>query len=209
MCKFQKTLTLHFAAISMIILTLLLSGCATIFPSKKPVQTLSWPARKKLLTTIHTWHAEGAMAIKTPDQSLSAHFNWQEHDDQSYSMTLFGPLGMDTVVIQSNQQTFTLRTADGKTFTAASPEQLIQQQLGWNLPISNLYYWIRGLPAPKKASTMTFDSAHRLAHLAQQGWSIEYLDYDDFNGIELPSKLLLKGDRIELRIVVHRFDTGE
>ncbi|HCU05062.1 MAG TPA: hypothetical protein DIC51_01915, partial [Coxiellaceae bacterium] len=63
--------------------------------------------------------------------------------------------------------------------------------------------------APKKTSMITFDSAHRLAHLAQQGWSIEYLDYDNFNGIELPSKLLLKGDRIELRIVVHRFDTGE
>jgi len=209
MCKLNRALCLCFKSIAIVIFSLSLSGCATLFSTKKPSPSLSWPARKQILTAMHAWHAEGAMAIKMPDQSLSAHFDWQQHDNQSYLMTLFGPLGMGSVVIQGNQQTFTLRTADGKTFTATSPEQLIRQQLGWNLPISNLYYWIRGLPAPKKTSMITFDSAHRLAHLAQQGWSIEYLDYDNFNGIELPSKLLLKDDRIELRIVVHHFDTGE
>ena len=48
-----------------------------------------------------------------------------------------------------------LQTSDGKRYNAASPEQLLAEQWGFHLPVSNMKYWVRGLPVPGIPATTT------------------------------------------------------
>ena len=87
-------------------------------------------------------------------------------------------------------------------FEAESPEALVETQLGWQLPVSNLLWWIRGLPAPDSRSRVELDGNGRLAHLQQDGWDVQYLDYSDENGFALPSRIKLAGRDLQITLVV-------
>jgi len=95
-----------------------------------------------------------------------------------------------------------LVTSEGKTFSASSPEQLLAQQWGFNIPVSYLNYWIRGLPAPGDAKKQ-FDGQGRLVELNQAGWHVQFLDYTQKKGIELPKKIFLASNDMKVKIMVY------
>src|SRR5690606_5148367 len=71
----------------------------------------------------------------------------------------------------------TLDIAGQPTLTAESAEDLLEQQIGWRLPVENLLWWVRGLPAPDSPSRLQLNPDSRLARLAQAGWTVEYSRY--------------------------------
>lgn len=182
-----------------------LAACATMPASQKAYnQKMPWKARSNQLTKIKKWTVKGAVAIKLPNQAESAYLNWQQHN-KNYTLHLFGPLGMGAVNITGKPGNFILKNAEGQTFKAKSPESLIQQEMGWTLPVSNLYYWVRGLPAPGVKANKQFDTYNHLIKLNQAGWQINYLQYTGINGVDLPSKLTLKNPTLLLKIVINRW----
>ena len=188
-------------------LTSILSGCATLPNSQLPLnQHLSWQDRQNSLQKAIEWNIEGAIAAQMPQKSFSATINWdQSHLKNQYSINLFGPLGIGTVIIQRQHNTTILKDSNQQTYLASNPEQLIQQHLGWQLPVSNLYYWIRGLPAPNIPAKKQFDHYNHLTCLQQQGWQVKYLQYTMVNNIDLPSKIFLKFGDLQLRIVINHW----
>src|SRR5690606_18888434 len=76
---------------------------------------------------------------------------------------------------------------------AESAEDLLEQQIGWRLPVENLLWWVRGLPAPDSPSRLQLNPDSRLARLAQAGWTVEYSRYQEVEGVQLPQRLQLSG----------------
>lgn len=167
---------------------------------------INWQARQWQLQKIQYWQLRGAIAIKTPQKSLSAYLNWQQFSQHHYQLTLFGPLGIGTIIMHGSQKQFTLQMAKEKIYKARNPEILIQQQLGWNLPVTNLYYWIRGLPAPHLKAKKQLDAYNHLTKLTQQGWHISYLKYAGIHGVDLPTKIYLSTANINLRIIISHWE---
>lgn len=188
------------------LLMLTLTACATMpTPESAYNQKMSWPHRAATLKKINRWKMEGAVAVHLPQNALSAYLNWQQ-DNQHYTLHLFGPLGIGAVNITGQPGSFILRNSKGQTFKANSPEQLIQNEMGWTLPLSDLYYWIRGLPDPKMQALKQFDAFHHLIKLNQSGWDIRYLQYAGIHNVDLPSKITLSNKQISLRIIINRWD---
>jgi outer membrane lipoprotein LolB len=184
-----------------IILTLILTGCATLPASQSALnQHMSWPARQAQLKQLTSWHIAGATAIQTPQQALSASMTWQQQQ-QHYQIALFGPLGAGRVSLSGGPGNVTL-LANGKQYTAQSPEIIMQEVLGWQLPVNNLFYWVRGLPAPHLPSTPRFDAFHHLTQLRQQGWKIDYLRYTTVNNVDLPSLIKLQHADLIVKMVI-------
>lgn len=181
---------------------LLLTACATL-PSSKTAynQNIPWPTRVKQLTKIKTWQLSGKVAVQLPQQSMSAYLNWQQQN-KLYHLNLFGPLGIGAVNITGKPGQFILKNSEGETLTARSPEKLIEQGLGWRLPVSDLYFWIRGLPDPKLNSQKQFDRYHHLTTLKQNGWTIKYLRYTGTHGVDLPSQMLLSRPQLSLQLII-------
>lgn len=187
--------------------SLLFAACATMPARQKALnQNLSWAQRQQQLATITAWQIKGSIGGHTPRQGFSANVVWRQRQDKRYQITIFGPLGVGMTRLDGNASAVTLTNANNQTFSASKPEQLIQQQLGWSLPVSNLYYWIRGLPAPGNVEISKFDAYHHLIELKQQGWQINYRQYAGVDGkVDLPVKLSMRYGDLDLRLVISQW----
>lgn len=195
-------------------LLLALTGCATTnTPSQetftdygRPIGNHYMPrnARQAQETGIQNWTARGSIAIRTPQKGFNANFNWEQHYD-AYLITLFGPLGANRVQLSGNAQQVTLQNGN-RVVSAPDAESLLQQQLGWSVPVSNLYYWMRGMPVPGSKGHRSYDMNNHLVQLDQQGWHIAYLRYVSVDGVDMPNRIVLRNPRVEVRVVVSNWN---
>ena len=167
-------------------------------------QSLPWKTRKAQLQQITQWQLNGAVAIRTPHSGQSASLVWQQHQ-HTYQIDVFGPLGAGRATLNGDANGVTLLD-NGKRYQGPTAETLMQKLLGWHVPVSNLYFWIRGLPAPGLKSTHKFDAYHHLLQLKQQGWEITYQQYTGINGIDLPSKLTLQAQNMKIKFVISQWE---
>ena len=178
---------------------LLLSSCAH-FPERAPLNT-PWPERQQQLSALIDWQFRGHVIFKMPERKFSANVYWQQKAD-TYQVMLFGPLGFSAVNLDGQPGAVHLKASHGHVYEADNPESLMQQQLGWSLPISSLYYWVRGLPSPEPVTSVTYDAYHRISHLEQQGWQIDYLAYQRVQLIELPQEITFMQSKYYLHLTI-------
>lgn len=148
---------------------------------------------------VSSWNIRGSMAAKNKSKGWSATMNWVQRGSSTYQIRLMGPLGGGTVLISRSGGVVTLK--DGpKTATSANAEDLLLKQTGIRLPVSNLYYWVRGLPAPGKVQGEQRDGANHLLMLRQNGYTINFTQYTTVKGIDLPSMIQLNGNGLMIKV---------
>jgi outer membrane lipoprotein LolB len=188
------------------LLFICLSGCAMFQTPTAPVgQPMSWQTRAAKLQQIQAWQAHGSISIQHEDKTDLASMQWQQHQNH-YQFTLFGPLGFGHVEIKGEPGLITLTQSNKPPVSATTPELLMQNQLGWQIPISYLYYWARGLPAPGIPAQKTFDAYHHLTKLKQANWEIEYSQYMTVNQVDLPRKMQLLNEKLKVKWVVKKWE---
>jgi outer membrane lipoprotein LolB len=202
---------LRYAA-KLLIVTLLvfLSGCALFQQGKTEPgnRAMSWKARSAELNRIQAWTAHGSVSIQHDAKTDIASVQWRQQQ-QDYQFALSGPLGFGRVEITGGPASITLQQSNKPPVSAATPELLMQNQLGWHIPISHLYYWARGLPAPGMPSKKIFDAYHHLTQLQQEGWQIDYLEYMPVNGVDLPRTMQLSTDRLKIKLVIREWELAD
>lgn len=57
---------------------------------------------------------------------------------------------------------------------APEVDTLLEQSLGFSLPVAGLRDWLHARPAPGSPATATRDEQGRLATLTQNGWTVRY-----------------------------------
>lgn len=181
-----------------------LTGCTSMSPPAPATSNVTWQARQPQLAKLQNWHISGKLAVITAQDSGSATVDWSEKAG-NYTISLYGPLGANAITLKGTPGHVTMKTSDGKTASASTPEQLLAQQWGWHLPLSSIKYWVRGLPVPNVPAQNSFDGAHRLATLSQQGFTIQYQGYTTANGIDLPQHLVITSPSIKSKIVIYRW----
>ena len=181
----------------------LLSGCTTLSLPSGPQTAFkkqSWQQRQQTLKKVQRWNIDGAFSIRQPGNSSIANYEWQQVG-KSYNIRIHSSLGIYSVAINGRPGRITLRRSNNQSFSARSPEQLMQQQLGWRLPLSDLFYWLRGLPAPGKYRPR-FDPYGHLVDLQQQGWHVQFSQYVTVNKVDMPRILQLQSGNLIVRIAI-------
>lgn len=191
------------------LLTFWLASCTTLPSNQAPSQDKKqqWDSRAQTLSSIQHWDLKALVAIQNTERHIdwTANLQWMQKPNH-YTILLFGPLGTGAVKLTGSSGNVKLETADGKVFSAATPELLMSQQTDWSLPVSNLYYWIRGLPVPNIPAQKQFDTYHHLTELRQEGWRIQYLRYTSVNNIDIPNKIFLFNPTTRVKIVVNAWN---
>jgi len=189
-----------------ILLTLLtfMSGCELFHSPPPPItQPVKWVEHVKALTLMGEWHIKGKVGIKQGKEGGSAHLDWiQSHD--SFHITLSGPLGQGATIISGNKSGAKLENSDG-TYIAETPEQLLYVHTGWNLPISNLLYWIKGLPEPRMEKAVKFNNIGLIENLSQGGWDLQFERYQNALGEPLPHKIKIYSDDLKVTVLVKQW----
>ncbi|MDX9665227.1 lipoprotein insertase outer membrane protein LolB [Pseudomonas sp. P5_152] len=182
----------------------LLAGCAG-FGARESVEghgdPASWREHKLQLTALDGWQIDGKIGIRAPKDSGSGTLFWLQRQDY-YDIRLSGPLGRGAARLTGRPGDVSLEVANQGRYSAASPETLLEEQMGWKLPVSNLAWWVRGLPAPSSKSRLTLDADSRLASLEQDGWQVQYSAYTQQNGYWLPERIKLHGTNLDVTLVI-------
>ena len=95
--------------------------------------------------------------------------------------SIVGTFNAGNTLIQGEPGRVSLDQGD-KHFSANSPEELILQQLGYELPISYLEFWIKGLPVPDRPAALLFNDLNQLTSFEQADWTITLSDLRDYGG---------------------------
>lgn len=171
-----------------------------------PSSNVSEQDRQTSLASINSWRINGKIAVYGARDSGSASVNWVQNRGH-YSISLLGPLGSHGLKLTGDPGHVNLQTSDGKSYQAANPEQLLAQRWGFHLPVSNMRYWVRGLPVPGPAKTQ-FDNEGRLTDLVQQGWHVQYQSYTKVSRVDLPDRISITSPSLRVKIVIYQWNIG-
>ncbi|MFQ3788351.1 lipoprotein insertase outer membrane protein LolB [Halomonas sp. A29] len=179
----------------------LLAGCATPGTAPDGQRTADqWEAQQERLEALDTWILVGKAGLRTPQESTSANLDWSQHPHY-YRMLISGPFGSGRNLLEGREGRFSLTNSEGR-FEASTPEALMQQQLGWSLPVSSLADWIRGLPAGHSRYQLDRDERGFPQQLEQDGWQIVYRDWVEVESLWLPRRLIMEYDDLRVTLVV-------
>lgn len=196
-----------------LLVLLWLAACGSLAPApeKKALPSgADWRRHASSVATLQNWFLKGRIAIRTEQEGWNATLHWRQRDDQ-FNLRVLAPLGQGTVELHGSEGgEITLNTSDNRRYTADDAESLMREQLGWSVPVQGLKYWIRGLPAPGgDVTAATPDSEGRIQTLDQKGWHIEIKEYAETLGRELPRKLEMVNERLELKLVVQTWESED
>lgn len=182
----------------------LLTACA---PPPQPAgelptnKVIPLEKRKAETANVSSFVINGAMAAKTKSKGWSATMHWTQNGPGSYQIRLMGPLGGGTVLISKKGGTITFQDGS-KTTTSSNADELLLKQTGIRLPVNNLYYWVRGLPAPGGKQSEQHDQYNHLVQLKQNGYTIDFTKYTSVKGVDLPSMIRLEGNGVMVKVVI-------
>ena len=186
-----------------LLLIVLVSGCSTIPKTEVNIPESGrqrlWEARQIQLTQFNDWQLEGRLGLRVPGQSGSMSMEWRQVGE-AYTVYLDGPLGQSIAKIEGKPERVQLE-ASGERYKGQSPEQLLFELTGWNLPVSLLRYWVMGMPSPVGYSTLKLNNQGNPSLISQQGWTVEYLQYKDFSGVTMPSRLKIRQGEVQATLV--------
>ena len=177
-------------------LLLVLSSCANVAP--RAVENVVWDQQRVLLEDLGNWQLRGRVNVVYKDENDTPRIRWRQQNT-AYNIRLWGTFNVGMTVIDGRPGLVTMEH-DGDLFRANSPEELILQQLGYELPVSYLEYWIRGLPAPDSNADMTFNELNQLSQLNQDGWSITFEDPRQYGELTLPREVVVAQTEEDIRL---------
>lgn len=157
------------------------------------------------IATIKQFNLKGRIAVNTEGKGYSGGLIWS-HSPASDQLAMFSPLGSKVSDITRSESGLTLTMADGKKFSALDAETLTEKTLGWRLPLSGLTQWVTGQAANTgKNSVVALDELGRMSALQQDGWDIEYSQYSNIKGVDLPKKIFLRSSKVNLKLIVEEW----
>lgn len=184
---------------------LMLSACATTPRQARTDKDAAWQRQQQQLGGLAVWELAGRMAVKLESEGWSASlYWWQDHAD--YRLRIVAPLGRGTIEIAGDGEKVTLHTADNRVLEDGDIDALMQENLGWRVPVDALIYWIRGLPDPDASTDkLELDDQGRLIALDQSGWNVRYERYTNSGGHEVPARMTIEREQLQLRLNINRW----
>jgi len=187
----KRKRTLHSKGI--LIMALLVTGlpaCSTLQEAKvdHTARDHLYETRLDIFGGIDSWVLEGRLAVSNDEDGGSGHFSWNKQGE-SHRMDFHGALGRGAWRLESDSSGAQLELADGTTHRARTIGELVRRQVGWEIPLDALAWWVRGLAAPGVIQHRELDEEGRLVELLQRDWTIEYGRYRAVGNLDLPIKL--------------------
>ncbi len=191
-------------------LGLLLGGCAAPLPEAdtSPAAEAAFEARTAQLEALDSWRLVARLGLASGEEYWSAQLNWRVQEGQ-HVLDLSGPMGRGGGRLTlSESGRALLVTRSGERFQAQDPDALVARVLGESIPVSGMVYWVRGLLHPEASYQLDVDADGRPLEIHQSGWTIEYNEFEEIDGLAMPVTMVLEREGVELRARIGRWQLG-
>lgn len=184
---------------------LLLSACTGV-PVKEPPSDskAAYLERASRLDAIPEWGLVGRISLDDGDHGGSGRLQWDVRSDSS-ELDFHGAMGRGAWHLQIGPDGAILKEANGAEQAASGVNDLIQDRMGWPIPVDALQWWVRGLAAPGAIEGQELGPEGLLINLEQFGWSVDFNRYDSVAGVVLPKRLNATRDNYRVKLAISRW----
>jgi outer membrane lipoprotein LolB len=181
----------------------LLAACAA--PRVKTVASDSamlarQAAREQALAAKPNWQLEGRLGVATGKDSGSGSLQWKQ-DGDAFRFSVHAPVTGKTWTLTGDAHHATLEGLRDRPLEGDDAAALLERELGWHVPVAELSAWVRGARASGDAR-VEFREDGLPAAIVQDGWKIEYPDYDTTRMPPLPRKVFASRGEYRVRLAV-------
>ncbi|WP_168195212.1 lipoprotein insertase outer membrane protein LolB [Shewanella sp. SNU WT4] len=183
----------------LLFLLISLSGCSLSPPPS--LQPVSVPSAAEA----YAWQLNGNILVRTPDDKVSSTLYWLEQP-QLTDIQLISPIGTSLLALTITPKVANL-TTNGETYEGTNGEELLQALTGWALPIAQMPLWVTG-QVTDDMQVISRDEQGRVAQAkttGAQAWTINYQQWQQQGGSEVPRLILLQSDSIQVKIQINRW----
>ena len=188
----------------LVLLILGLAGCSLQPPL--PAQS-DWDARQEILAGLERWDLSGRISVRTDRDAVNGSLSWVQDGDQ-LEMGVRGPLGVGGFRLSGDPQQMLFEDSKGEQLILDDPGAALATQLGWEVPLASLGYWIRAMPDPAMQAEQDFETSGRLQQLRQEGWSVDYERYALQGLVAMPGRVTIQRDGVRIRLVIDNWSLG-
>lgn len=190
----------------LLVLLAALTACRTPAGMAPPVNP-QWEQRREVLEALDTWSFTASIRVRDEEESHSSRLRWQQQGER-YQINLWGAFnaGATEIIGEPGQVIISQRGED--PIITETPEELVYRELGYELPVSRLDYWLKGIPAPDSTARTRFGENGQLVELIQSGWHIQYLGYVEQYPETLPARIRIEKSPLQVDLVRMTWTTG-
>ena len=157
-----------------------------------------------MLNATGKWSLVGKISLDDGNEGGSGRLQWDVEPGHS-ELDFHGAMGRGAWHLQISQDGVLLRMADGTEQAAEDVNDLIQDHMGWPIPLDALQWWVRGLAAPGAIESEAHGPEGLLTNLRQFGWDVDFKRYTSINGVEMPVGLNATHDNYRVKLAISRW----
>lgn len=179
-----------------VVLALVMTACAGL--PEKTIEDYHLADRAHLYDKSH-WFFEGRLAVTDDKNSISAALNWRHQQDQEI-IELVGPLAQGRVVIWLKPDRVLIDDGQARKEFIGDVEAIVSEQLGVDVPVGSMRYWVLGLNDPNQRYVEQLDGFY------QTGWLVRFKEMQNLDGNILPRKMIVEKDKTRIKLIVDQWD---
>jgi outer membrane lipoprotein LolB len=167
----------------------LLAGCRTAPPRviAGPGADAPWPEQRAALEKLDRYALNGRVAVAANGQGFSATLRYTQLANNT-RFSLEGPLGIGGLRAQLEGDDLEIVTSRGETLAGPEARAELERRLGFDLPLTELRWWLLGMPAPGEVAINASDSGE-IRDFSQNGWRVSINSRMPGLGFSLPQRL--------------------
>ncbi|WP_439671227.1 lipoprotein insertase outer membrane protein LolB [Cupriavidus necator] len=177
---------------------LLLQACASVAPSR------SFDGDHAAASQQYTGRFSANYVRYGRDEGVQGSFRWEEQG-RNVRLDLVSPLGQTLAVVTATPSGATLDLPNQPPRNAPEVDTLMEEALGFALPVAGMRDWLHGRATQGAPARTTRDEQGRLATLAQNGWTVRYVAWQDA-AAQVPRRIDLARDAgsnpLSVRLVI-------
>lgn len=185
------------------VLTISLLCCLCLSACNRNVPVLN-PAGVTDLSQLNHWKIKARIAIKTPEDTVSATLDWKKNDD-NFDFHLYGLFGATYAHLVQSEHKASLTLAEDKVFFNSNAENLLSQRLGWNFPLDALSYWIKGLPSNMPGESISRSDNGNIAEAHFNNWNVFFSSYQNYSGYLMPKIIKATHPQLTIKLVINNW----
>ncbi len=177
----------------------ILLSCAGAVRMDAPVIS-EWDARKAGLESLSEWEFTGSINVRDAEEAHSSRIRWRQNNEL-YRINLWGTFNIGATEVNGKPGEVRIEQEGEEPIITDTPEQLLYDRIGYELPVTELNFWIKGIPAPGPSQELRFADNQQLLSFVQAGWRVDYLGYTNFGQQTLPTRIRVQKPPLRLDLI--------
>lgn len=221
--------------ISFVLLVTMLAACQNVPKSEVEVkaggQFLELNNREQYSSTafvpieqirgkVSAWQLSGSFSYVDPNESGAGRIQWSFQGDlldnlrlndaiDRERVRLIGPIGTGSLELLTADNRASLISGNQQS-NGVDAESLLFNIVGWRLPVSEMRFWLFGMPSPNVSGRFWLNEQGQLQTLQQSEWEVQFdrFEIDPVLQQALPKKItaIHRGNQAKVKLVIKRFE---